>query len=303
MNYRLNLKELSPESTTVQGVEMAVVNKENGTVYLTTKPYIDKLFSLMGYKNLNVIKILEEYAGKTISSIGNLEPYQIYIDDLSDSFVVATRKTIEWVTAMINFLESSQFTFESIKRYDTCYYWDQIVVTNRFGSKFAIYVDLCDEYVRVLSLKYDDKGVLVGVVNEDKYSFEDGQDSFDSFKLMVSGNVDISSYFTLDEPLSIYEYLGLLRSLHYVGSRKGKFYKLDESEEITETVGNLDAIIDLYNDMSWIQRRINKTPDEKDFYDACTLITMNLDDHTIWSFVDFYSNNQHERSDMFALNY
>lgn len=304
MNYKINLEMISSDHAEVQGTEMAIVNKEDNCVYITSKPYIDKLFSLMGYKNLSVIKILEEYAGKTISSIGNLDKYHLYVDKYTDSFVVADQISVDWVNAMIKFLEESQFTYKSIKRSDTFYYWDQLVVENRFGSKFVIYVDLCDEYVSVGSVSYDSDNVLTGYVNEGKFKFSDGQSSFDSFKLLISGKVDISSYYKLDEPLSVYEYVNLLKRLGYVGyTKKRKYYRKDESDEIINIVGNLDALLDFYNDMSWIQQRITKTPDNKNFYDACKLISINLDRFTIWSFRDIYQDNQFEQSDIFALNY
>lgn len=299
--YKLNLKEISPESAEVQGVEMAIVNKENSCVYLTSKPYIDKLFRLIGYKNLGVVKILEEYAGKTISSIGNLDTHKLYIDEVTDSFIVTTSQAVEWVSAMIKFLGEKTFTVDSVQRSDTYYYWDQISITNSFNSKFAIYVNMCDEYVEVFALSYDKDNVLVGVVNEGKYEFSEGQSSFDSFKIAISGNVDVSSLFKLDQTLSVYEYVEALKILGYVGKKKKNYYMTDKADEIVNYVGDLGATLDYCNEMSWIQKRINETPDKNTFYDVCKLISLNLDKLTDWRVRDFYLRNYREDSDIFNL--
>lgn len=301
--YKLNLKEISPESAEVQGVEMAIVNKENSCVYLTSKPYIDKLFKLIGYKNLGVVKILEEYAGKTISSIGNLDTHKLYVDEVTDSFIVTTSKAFEWVSAMIKFLGEKTFTIDSVKRSDTYYYWDQISITNSFNSKFAIYVDMCDEYVEVFALSYDNDNVLIGLVNEGRYEFSEGQSSFDSFKVAISGKVDVSSSFKLDQTLSVYEYVEALRTLGYVGKKKKNYYMTDKADEVADYVGNLEAVLDYCNDMSWLQKRINETPNKNTFYDVCKLISLNLDDLTYWRVKDFYSKNYREDSDIFNLKY
>lgn len=299
--YKLNLKELDPSSAEIQGVELALVNKEDSSVYLSSKSYVDKLFKLIGYKSLGVIKILEEYAGKTVSSIGNLDTHKIYIDDITESFVVTTPQAVEWVRAMNRFLGESTFNISSVKRPDTYYYWDQIVITNSFGSQFVIYVDLCDEYVQVLAISYDDQGVLVGVANEGKYEFSEGQSSFDSFKVTISGNVDVSKAFKLDQTLSVHEYVEMLKKLGYVGKKKKRYYVTDKADEVVDYVGNLEIIVDDCNDMTWIQRRVNETPDQRTFKDVCQLISLSINKSTYWNFLDFYSKNYREDSDMFNL--
>lgn len=296
--YKLNLKELSPDEATIQGTSLAIVDKNDSCVYLTSKVYIDKLFKLIGYKSLGVVKILEEYTDKSVSSAGNLDTHKIYIDNLTDSFVVTTPAAVEWVNAMLKFLSSKTFTVDSVKRYDTYYYWDQITVTNSFGSKFAIYVDLADEYVEVVALSYDKEGVLVGVSSEGRYEFSEGQSSFDSFKVAVSAPVDISSEFTTNQTLSIYEYVELLKFLGYVDKKKKNYYATDKSDD---RFSNLEGLLDLYNEMSWLRRRVTETPLKTTFYDACCLITSNLEDKTFWSLTDFYSKNRREVSDMFVL--
>ena len=61
-----NFTKLNEENVTVQGRDFLIEDKTTGKVYVTDKKYIDKLFDEMGYRNLNVIKVLEEYAVKYI---------------------------------------------------------------------------------------------------------------------------------------------------------------------------------------------------------------------------------------------
>ena len=103
MKYNLNLKEINTDSVEIQGTEMAIVDKETGEVFLTSRKYMDKLFGAAGYKNLNVVKILEEYAGKSVSSIGSVDPYKIYVNDLTGTFILASDPMISWVNAMVKF--------------------------------------------------------------------------------------------------------------------------------------------------------------------------------------------------------
>lgn len=297
--YKVNLEPISSDEVKIQGSSFAIEDKKDSNVYLTSKPYMNKLFKLIGYKNLNVVQILEEYANKTVSSAGNLDTHQLYIDRITDSFIVTTPQSVEWVNAMLKFLSESTFTIDSVKRYDTYYNWDQLVVTNSFGSKFAIYINLLDECVEIVSLSYDKEGVLTGAEKECSYSFAEGQSSFDSFKVTISAPTDISSEFTLNQTLSIYEYVELLRSLGYVEKKRRHYYSTDKSSTLSE---NIDTLVDMYNESSWLKRHIKETPTRTSFYDACKVITENLDDHTYWSFLDFFNRNRTESSDIFVLN-
>lgn len=301
--YKINLEELSPDFAEVQGTELAIVDKRDKCVYLSSKPYIDKLFKLIGYKSLGVVKILEEYAGKSVSSIGNLDTHKIYLDKITESFVVTTPLSVEWVNALVKFLGESTFTITDVKRSDTYYYWDQITIKNSFDSEFVLYIDLCDEYVQVLAISRDNNGILKGVVNEGTFDMSEGQSSFDSIKVTISAPVDVTSRFTYDEPLSIHEYAELLKSLGYLSKKKKKYFMTDRADEIKDYVGNLEAVVDMINDMSWIQSRVNQSPNGATFEDGCKLVSLNLDTKTYWEVLDFYSKNYREDSDMFNLNY
>ena len=303
--YKLNLRELNPEFTKVTGPDMTIENKEDGKVYITCKPYIDKLFKLMGFKSLGVIKILEEYAGRYISDIGDLGDRKLYVDDVTDSFVVTTSQSIEWVNNMIKYLNDHNYEIVEVRRPDPYYYWDQLTIKSPTGSKFALYIDLADEYVQVLSLAYDksDCTKLIGIINEGNYKFSDGDSSLTSLVTLISNPVDVSYNFKLDQKLSINEYVELLKLLGYVSKKKKNYYKTDESAEIEGYAGNLDSILDDFNSMSWLQRRITEVPNCAKFEDACTLISINLKDITFWKVKDFYYNNASEKSDFFALSY
>lgn len=300
MAYKLNLVELEPGSATVTGAELAIENKENGIVYLTTKPYIDKLFKLMGYRSLSVIKILEEYAGKSISEIGDLKDEKIFVDDTTQSFVVTRPESVKWVNDMLTFFKDNGFGVDG-RRADSCYYWDQLLVKTPEGNFFAVYVDLCDNYVHVLALNFDD-GVLTGIIDEGQYSTLEGDESLKSLIVLITNPVNISSEFHPEQKLSIFEYVDLLRSLGYVSKKKKKCYKTDNADEIVQYTGDLDSVLDEFNYMSWLQQRVKESPNKATFAHACILISLNLDTLTFWKFRQFYMSNVREQSDMFALS-
>lgn len=300
MAYKLNLVELEPGSATVTGKELAIENKENGTIYLTTKPYIDKLFKLMGYKSLSVIKILEEYAGMSVSEVGDLKEERLYIDDTTQSFVVTHPDSVKWVNEMLTFFKDNGFGVEG-RRADSCYYWDQLLVITPSGNKFAIYIDLCDNYVHALALNFDG-GVLTGLIDEGQFSTLEGDDSLKSLIVLMSNQIDISSEFHPNQKLSIFEYVDLLRSLGYVSKKRKKCYKTDNADEVIGYIGDLDFVLDEFNYMSWLQQHVKESPNGATFADACVLISLNLDNLTYWKFRQFYMSNSREQSDMFALN-
>ena len=301
MAYKLNLVEVDSESASVTGAEFAIENKENGCVYITTKPYIDKLFKLMGYRSLSVVKILEEYAGKTVSQIGDLKDNKIFTDDTTQSFVVADPKSVKWVNDLLTFFKDNGVEVDG-RRADTCYYWDQLTVKMPSGAKFAIYVDLCDDYVQVFALDYDGS-VLTGLIDEGKYSTLEGDESLTSLITLLMSPVNISSEFTPNQKLSLHEYVELLKSLGYVSKKRKKVYKTDTAEEVIGYIGNLDDVLDEYNSSSWIQHHTKECPNHATFADGCVLISLNLDNLTFWKFRQYYMSNARELSDFFALTY
>lgn len=298
---KLNLSKLDTDCATVQGSEFAIESKEDGRVYLTSKPYIDKLFKLMGYKNLNVVKILEEYANKTVSDIGALEGHSLYVDEITDSFIIASDAAIEWTRKLYKELDKNGFKVLEVRHYDTYRIWDQVTLEAPTGTRYAMYLDLCGEKAYLLALAYKDN-ILVGIEDEGSYNCNEESD-IDSMMTLMTNPVDISGNFMMDQKLSIYEYVNLLRTLGYVTKKKKNFYPTEESAEIDEYVGNLEAILDDYNSSSWLQQRIREVPNHAKFKDACELISINLGQVTFWNLKDFYIANARETSDFFALNY
>lgn len=304
MENKLYFKKLDPTRTTVQGREFAIEDRETGKVYITSKPYIDKLFSEMGYRNLGVIKILEDFASKYISDIGSLNRSEIFVDETTDSFVVASDKAVTWINDMFDKFESKGFEVTEVRHYDPYYYWDQFTVKSSTGTSFAIYVDLCDEYVQVLSLKFDDKDVLRGVINEGKYRFEE-DGSLDSLINLMSFPIEADAENTPSQELSIREYVELLETLGLVAKKKKKYYFTEIGEDFKVRKGISDFLEDIvaeYNIMSWIQRHIKTIPGKFTFSDACELITPFLSQVRFWDVKDFYVSNAKETSDIFALN-
>lgn len=104
MSYKINLKELDPNDVYVTGNQMTIEEKTTGRVFLTDKKYMDKLFDKMGYRNLNVINILEEYANKRITEVADLKGFSIFVDETTDSFIVAQSDSVIWINNLINFL-------------------------------------------------------------------------------------------------------------------------------------------------------------------------------------------------------
>lgn len=300
----LKLSELDTDSAKIVGEELALENRENGKVYLTSKSYMDKLFKLIGYKSLSVVKIIHEYAGKVVSEVGDLrDDNYIYLDEVTDSFIVATEGAVNWVNKFYDRLDKDGYKVIEERRYDTYYQWDQLVVESPNGTRFAIYIDLLDEAVYALCLSYKDE-VLVGLANEGIYQFNEGDASLESLMILMSNPIDLSCDFKMDQRLSLYEFADLLFRLGYLGKKRGgKYFTTDEAFEIQDYIGNLESIVDLINESSWLQRRIREVPTGFNFEDACKLISINLDKKTFWSMKDIYISNSTETSDFFALNY
>lgn len=294
-----DLKELKFDRVVVNGTDMSIEDKVTGKVYVTLKGYMDKLFKEMGYKNLNVIKILEEFAGKFITDIGSLTNSKIFVDDSDSSFVVTSANAVDWVTDLFDRFEIEGVKLVRSSSTNTCHIWDEYEVELN-GNRFAIYIDYLDEYARVYSLSYDDNGVLTGLVNEGDYNFSE-DDSVNSLMLLISSPVDISILYQPDIELSCAEYLDVL-CLAGILKLKRKKYVLTEKGEGLDTIKNgyYEKVVDSFSDMSWIQKHIKGSG--KTFFDGCKILTENLADLRFYDLKDFYSSNEKEKSDSFSMN-
>lgn len=303
MEYKLNLTQFDPSKAKLVGPELMFEDKTTGKVYVTSKAYMDKLFNLEGYRNLSVVKILEEFADKTISDIGSLHDCELYIDDITDSFILTSPSSVRWVENLLMYFEDNDFRIIQTNRHDSFYAWDELLVAVPNGNYFAIYIDMCDEKAHVLALDYKESDKkLLGVSNEGSYAFSD-PNTMNNLLVLMESPIDISVNFTPTQSLSMYEYVTLLKRLGYVKSTKKRgYYKTDSAEEIEPYDGYIDALLDDTNCMSWLKQRITASPIK--FSEACELISTHLGyhDNTIWSFQDIYLDNAFEKSDMFALN-
>lgn len=294
-----DLKELSLDRITVQGTDMALEDKVTGKVYISQKEYMDKLFKEMGYKSLNVIKILEEYAGKFVSDIGSLTNSSVFIDETDSSFVVTSTKAVNWVEDMFDRFEVNGVKVLRSNTTSTCHIWDEYEIESSTGSKFAVYVDYLDEYAQVFSLSYDKNGVLVGVVNEGKYKFSE-EDSLESLMVLLTNPVDVSILYQPEIELSLAEYLDLLCTVGIYRMKKKKYVLTEKGESLdVEKNEYYSALLDSVADLSWIQKHIKGSG--KTFADGCNLITENLVDLRFWDLRNYYSTNEKENSDVFAL--
>lgn len=242
--YNLNLKNLDTSSAVITGTEMALTNQENGKIYTTTKPYMDKLFSLMGYKSTYVVKILEEYAGKTLTSIGSLNKGEgIWIDDGSDTFIVTTSSAISWVNSLFDYLKDNGFKIIDARRLDTTYYWDQIVIESEKSGRFAIYIDLCEEYVGLYHISVDTNGVVCNIEDQSIFKFEEDG----SFNDMISA----LNYPGIDSPidpscvLSIDEFINLCKTLGLVRTKRKMLCPVEGYDKLIDL--SLETICDSYN--------------------------------------------------------
>lgn len=299
-NGLLNLKLLAPENAVVIGPDLAIKSKIDGYIYLTSKKYIDKLFKLMGYKNLNVIKILEEYANKTVRDIGDLCTNNIYIDNITDSFIITTDKAIKWSIKFYETLSEKGYTIISERVQDSYYSHDEVIVESPTGTRFAIYFDFLKEKADVMALHYTEDGVLDGAISEGDYLFDDGDVSLNSLFILMDNPVDISYYFKPEEHLSIFEVTELLRTLGYVKFKKKKniYNMMDIVEENSELYFFIETILSQANGMSWINKHI--TDSEVTFIKGCSLIS-DRPDIPIWSFKLYFEQNANEKNDLAEL--
>lgn len=261
----------------------------------------------MGYRNLNVIKTLEDFAGKFIHEVGSLKNSKIYVDEDTSSFIVVSEDTVNKINEMFDEFEKLGYEITRDMQYDDFYYWDQINVKSTTGTEFALYLDLCDEYVRVMSLSFtddDSKGgrILNGLIDEGKYKISE-DDFLPSLITLMSNPINAAAENTPSKELSVNEYIELLETLGYVKKKKGKYYFTDEGEStfVTDmsTISREECLIDEYNNSTWIQRHTKSS--HVTFEDATKLVSDNLDRITFWKVRNLYTSNAKETSDMFVV--
>lgn len=296
--------KLDPAFATLKGSNLAIEDRTTGKVYITNKPNIDKLFSKIGYKNLNVIKILEEFAGKYISEIGKLNDCSIYLEESTGSFIVTSDNAISWLDDMYRVFSNNHIGLVNYHRSDSCYTWDELIVKSptKANAYFDICINLVEEYAQVLSMDYDEETLtLKGLKNEGYFRFNDIS-SLNDLVDLIKNPVDMTYDFHPDIQLSIDEYVHVLADLGFVQiQRGGKAHLTDDGEEIKNDLGNIDNVLDDYNLMNWLQRKI-KPINGYDFRYLTELISLYYDRITPWKVKDYYINNSKETSDICLVN-
>ena len=297
---KFNFKELNPKSVKITAQEFAVEDLETDKIYLTSKPYMDKLFKILGYRSTNVVKILKEYADKTIDQItGEFKEYGIYADEVTDSFIVVKKTAMENYQKLLNRLDSKII---STMKYDPYYTWDQFKIKNDFNNQFYLYASLSYEKVYLLSTCYDQDG-LSGIYREgNSYDLNEAEDLLDLDSLISTENAcNIDSEFTYDSKISIYEYIKLLESLELVTKKKRRYIVNEEGYKIPECAGSVEAIVDDYNSMSELRSHITEVPGFT-FRDAVKVVE-SMEDHVmIWNSLKFFEENYKMISDFFQLS-
>ena len=301
----LKLTKLDPENATVQGTNLAIEDRTTGKVYVTNKQNINKLFWKMGYRNLSVIKILEEFAGKFVSDIGHLNDCSLYLEEDTSSFIVTSDEAVSWINAMFQLFKNNRIEIKNYHRADACYTWDELTVKSpkRSNAYFDICINMVDESVHVLSMDYDESMQrLKGIQDEGVFRFHDISSANDLVDLILNPP-DLSYSFYSDIEMSIEEYVRLLTVLGFAQiKRGGKAHLTDDGDQVKDTLGDVEYIIDEYNLKTWIQRRISTIPGGNYTFDfLCDLVSMYLDRITPWKVKDFYINNSKEVSDICLL--
>ena len=293
-----NFTKLNEENVTVQGRDFLIEDKTTGKVYVTDKKYIDKLFDEMGYRNLNVIKVLEEYAGKYISEIGSLRESSLFVDEDSSSFVVLSEESLKWVNTFFDKLKTLGASVIRKRHNDDYHLWDEYIVRTKDSVYYALFFDLCKETVTAYILKYDDDFNIIGMKEEAEYHFSSWDDMTSLLTTMMCP-ADISSEITLDAGLSMYEYAELMKVLGYLKGKRGKKYAITDKGEESVYHEDLEQLVDDINVMSWLQRRIIRSI--LNFEDACKIICLDTTDLCLSKVYWLYRDNIYEKSDMFSL--
>ena len=292
----------------IHGRNLEVEDRTTGKIYISNKKYVDKLFNEMGYRNLSVIKILEDYAGKVISEIGTLHESGIFLDEDKDSFIVTSPDSIDRLNDIFALLEKKGFVEVPAyyKEFDSCHYFDQYLFKSpvKEGLYFAVYPSLATETVRVLSVAMNGTtGIISGILDEGDFDLRDAGVVRDIFVTLES-NIDATAGIDYDQELSVNEYVDLLCTAGYVKKKwRGKCALTEDfSDELKSILGPADGAVDDYNIMTWIQKRINSSG--VTFQDAYMVFSpmASVSKFSIWDIKDFYTKNAKEETDLFLLN-
>lgn len=99
MDYR-NLIQVNPEDYVLMPEDYSIKSRLDGKIYTTTKDYIGKLFSDLGYKNLSEVETLIKY-GVPVKTDLKLKTLALYVDKDSEEFICMTSDAFLWFNKII----------------------------------------------------------------------------------------------------------------------------------------------------------------------------------------------------------
>ena len=312
--YTHNFKELDPKVLKLRAPELVIEDKTTGMVYVTTQKYMDKLVNQIGYRSTNVTRILEDYADMFINDIGNVGDLKIYADDSTGVFVVCTQNAVDWMNSLNQILDNKNYSL--IQKFDNPEYdWSPILVRSPSGNYYFLYLSLLYESLTAALLSIDDEGVVTGMTVEGDFKMEEGQVSLDSLFITMDAVADISSEFTTNAKISLYEAGEFFTRLGWIGKKRGPggFIYLKDSQDIVDDIDDwvtsypgtpsidLQEFVDDYNCAdNWLKRHLEFVTDSIGTYkDFCRILSLHKD--RLWEFRYFYNLNRGESSDHFLI--
>lgn len=276
-------KPINPDDFALIGTDYTIEDRTNGMLYVTSKAYMNKLLSIMGYRNVNVLKILNEFAGKIVSDIGTIEGYKIYVNNATSSFIVVSDDAVEWYE---NFTDQDYIDRVSIINYDNLLTWDQINPNPENGFSFNL--DMVGEKMYLLSYSISD-GVIIAIGDEGSYDMKD-PDSLDILNSIVELGSLTSSRPDPDKTmLSIEETMSLITKLGYTKKRRHGYVMTGKMSPNF----NVEELVIKYNSNKWIARRILDGITLQDAYKTIS----EEPEVRLWDFKDLYIEAFYENLD------
>lgn len=273
MEFTINRVE--PRNLIVEGTEYSLLSKDDGTVYISSKGMMDKLFRMMGYKSVKVVSILEEYANKCIENIGNVSPCEVYIDD-QNTLVVASPESVENAKSLISDLYRSDLLEVVEYRSSISREWDEIIVRRTKDNRlFAVYLSLLYEEVDMSEILIDEESKSVRMISSiGKFKLSnDEENEYESIgfncvsdimiSLLNDGVADIEAESIREYvSLSVSELSSILVSADILKKDRRKYVFTDESYEDKVPIDTINSV-----------NRITKytTPTIK-FSEACKIV-------------------------------
>ncbi len=285
----MNLTKLDTEQATVLGTNLAIEKRTTGEIYLSDKKYLDKLFKEIGFKNLNVIKILEEYAGKIVSDIGELTLSSLYLDEDKSEFIVSSSTAVDLIEDLIKTINAAEDIELVGKNYTEYHMWDEYFIKTKTNS-FVMYVNLLKEQIQLYAVQYDGD-CITGISDEGLYNISE----IGTVDIIgaLNANINLDGYFNLDATISYEEYAGFLASIGNLLKKRKKYVLIDELDENPE----IEEFLYKYNSFSWLRRHIEKSGYTlKDLGKQAYLSGAKISD-IFW----IYESVMKETSDMYAL--